>query len=165
MADPLTHSFLGMAITPRYPLLGASFALLPDIAQLLTAIRLNTTTIWKEYNRWPKKLKILNAQLHRLWWPLFALFFVWLILPLFNWAHRWDPSLMTQFVLCYLSHNLIDLFTHDVTAGLQPFVKGWQSFGRTYHDLARYKQFWWRVLIMVVGSFALSWFRGAWQFI
>jgi membrane-bound metal-dependent hydrolase YbcI (DUF457 family) len=159
VSDPVTHSFLGMAIAPRYPLWGALFAMLPDVAQLIAGIQVKTTAIWREWHRVPVWTKRLQKYLHSVWYPLFVLFASWLFIPI-----AWS-EVITPLIICYLSHVFIDIFTHDRTEAWYPFVKGSLSIGKTYHDFRRWKARWWYgaiVLTMVWASFQLSHVRGAW---
>jgi membrane-bound metal-dependent hydrolase YbcI (DUF457 family) len=160
MADPVTHVFLGMAIAPRYPILGALFGMLPDAAQLIAAIQVKSTAIWREWARVPEWTKKLQIHLHSIWWPLFALFAAWLFIPV-----QWS-EMVTALIIAYLSHIVIDMWTHDRTGAWEPFVKGSLELGTTYHDFRRWKKHWWYgavVLIMVWSSFQLSHMRGAWD--
>ena len=150
MADPITHIFLGMAIYPQRPVIGAMAAIAPDGMQLVAAIKLKTTDIWKKF---PADLLAVNDELHLLWYPVMA-FISCLYL-------QWFDAL--PIVFAFGSHVVLDMFTHDYTSALKPFV-GEIHLGMTFHSIENMKKgTWWIVLLMIGGSLTWSILTGAWR--
>jgi len=164
MADPITHVLAGMAIYPQRPVIGAIAAMASDSMQLAAGIQL-TIEEWKETHRFkivtdiwtnfPPALRKINEDLHTLWYPVAVL----LACVFLQW---WE---LVPAICAYLfGHVLLDMPTHDYTTALRPFVDKPLSMGMTFHSIENMKRGTWIVVLtMVVGSLALSIWRGAWS--
>lgn len=146
MADPVTHILLGIAIAPHRPVLGAIASMLSDLPQGLASIKFKTTNIWQKWSEVSEWTHWAHKALHSVWPPLFALFVAWFAYP---------PAV--KFVVAWLGHVVLDMFTHDRTAAWEPFVKGSATLGKTFHSIDNMKKGTWMiVLLMVGGSLALA---------
>lgn len=124
-----------------------------DGAQVLAAAYLTlknrrlTTNIWAQWGEVPSWIRVLNAHLHSIWYPIMAL--------LICWWFRFDSVM--PFVVAYLTHTIIDVFTHDEIASLEPFSGYVFRVGKTFHSWENMKNGTWVVVLgMMIVSATLA---------